>query len=63
MRLPGLAATKNYHVSEENGTDLGDFTGSELANIGLVTTDASAGENRETTDFYGKIFILEKRDN
>lgn len=63
LRLPGLAATKNYHVSEENGTDLGDFTGSELANIGLVTTDASAGENRETTDFYGKIFVLEERDN
>lgn len=63
LKLPGLAATKSYHVSEENGADLGDFTGSELANIGLVTTDASAGENRETTDFYGKIFVLEERDN
>ena len=49
-----------YNVQEELGSYLGNFTGNELANIGLVTTDASAGQNQETTDFYSKLFILER---
>jgi alpha-galactosidase len=58
QQLPGLAADLTYHVSEEDGSQIGEFTGNELANIGLVTTDASAGENKETTDFYSKLFIF-----
>lgn len=58
--LPGLDADTLYNVQEELGSYLGDFTGDELANIGLVTTDASAGQNQETTDFYSKLFILER---
>lgn len=58
--LPGLDADTLYNVQEELGSYLGNFTGNELANIGLVTTDASAGQNQETTDFYSKLFILER---
>ena len=58
--LPGLDADTLYNVQEELGSYLGNFTGDELANIGLVTTDASAGQNQETTDFYSKLFILER---
>lgn len=61
QQVPGLDPTLQYHVSEELGDELGDFSGSELANIGLVTTDASAGENKETTDFYSKLFIFNAR--
>ena len=58
--LPGLDADTLYNVQEKLGSYLGNFTGNELANIGLVTTDASAGQNQETTDFYSKLFILER---
>lgn len=58
--LPGLDADTLYNVQEELGSYLDNFTGDELANIGLVTTDASAGQNQETTDFYSKLFILER---
>ena len=58
--LPELDADTLYNVQEELGSYLGNFTGDELANIGLVTTDASAGQNQETTDFYSKLFILER---
>lgn len=60
LYLPGLDADTLYNVQEELGLYLGNFTGDELANIGLVTTDASAGQNQETTDFYSKLFILER---
>ena len=60
LYLPGLEADTLYNVQEELGSYLGNFTGDELANIGLVTTDASAGQNQETTDFYSKLFILER---
>lgn len=60
LYLPGLDADTLYNVQEELGSYLGNFTGDELANIGLVTTDASAGQNQETTDFYSKLFILER---
>lgn len=58
QKLPGLAPQLNYKVVEESGEQIGTFNGKELANIGLVTTDASAGENKETTDFYSKLFIF-----
>lgn len=60
LYLPGLEADTLYNVQEELDSYLGNFTGDELANIGLVTTDASAGQNQETTDFYSKLFILER---
>lgn len=60
LYLPGLEADTLYNVQEELGSYLGNFTGDELANIGLVTTDASAGQSQETTDFYSKLFILER---
>lgn len=60
LYLPGLETDTLYNVQEELGSYLGNFTGDELANIGLVTTDASAGQNQETTDFYSKLFILER---
>lgn len=60
LYLPGLEVDTLYNVQEELGSYLGNFTGDELANIGLVTTDASAGQNQETTDFYSKLFILER---
>ena len=60
LYLPGLEADTLYNVQEELGSYLGNFTGDELANIGLVTTDDSAGQNQETTDFYSKLFILER---
>ncbi|OQQ92995.1 alpha-galactosidase [Ligilactobacillus salivarius] len=60
LYLTGLEADTLYNVQEELGSYLGNFTGDELANIGLVTTDASAGQNQETTDFYSKLFILER---
>lgn len=59
QRIPGLDPNATYHVTEEAGAECGRFTGSELAHIGLVTTDASAGENKETTDFYSKLFIFD----
>lgn len=62
QQIPGLAPTIDYVVTEENGEQLGSFNGTELANIGLVTTDASAGENKETTDFYSKLFILNAKE-
>lgn len=60
LYLPGLETDTLYNVQEELGSYLGNFTGDELANIGLVTTDASAGQSQETTDFYSKLFILER---
>ncbi|MHA2950076.1 alpha-galactosidase [Limosilactobacillus reuteri] len=59
QRIPGLNPSTEYKVKEEAGDNLGSFSGSELAKIGLVTTDASAGENKETTDFYSKLFIFD----
>lgn len=58
QQIPGLDPRLEYQVTEEAGNYCGEFTGSELANIGLVTTDASAGENKETTDFYSELFIF-----
>ena len=59
QRVPSLNPSTEYKVKEEAGDSLGSFSGSELAKIGLVTTDASAGENKETTDFYSKLFIFD----
>lgn len=63
QQIPGLDPGRQYRVTEEDGADYGQFAGSELARIGLVTTDASAGENKETTDFYSKLFIFTAQES
>ena len=57
-----LDPEQKYHVFEEAGTECGTFTGSELANIGLVTSDAESEQSaatRDVPDFYSRLFILE----
>lgn len=60
--LKGLDRTLLYHMSEED-RKLGEFYGSELMNIGVITTDASAGEvphdQEPCCDFWSRIIILE----
>ena len=57
VKLEGLDPNTEYSV---NGGEI--HSGSELMNIGLVTTDSSSGEWKEgmemTGDFYSKIFVL-----
>lgn len=62
LRIPGLLASTQYHVHEEAGSDHGTYTGSELANIGLVTSDAESEQSaatRDVPDFYSRLFIFE----
>ena len=62
LRIPGLKADFRYHVTEvkpAGKVNRGSFTGQELARLGLVISDASAGQTNETTDFYSRCFILE----
>ncbi len=61
IRLQGLAGDVSYQMTED-GIPKGEFYGDELMNIGMVTTDGSAGEAKpETacTDFWSRIVILE----
>ncbi|MDO5538561.1 MAG: alpha-galactosidase [Eubacteriales bacterium] len=61
LRLKGLDENLLYHIIEEE-TDTGSFYGSELMNIGMVTTDASAGEapigEKACCDFWSRIIVL-----
>lgn len=62
QRIPGLLADQEYRVHEEDGHDCGIYTGSELANIGLVTSDAESEQSAATKnvhDFYSRLFIFE----
>lgn len=62
QRVPGLLADQEYRVHEEDGHDCGVYTGSELANIGLVTSDAESEQSAATKnvpDFYSRLFIFE----
>lgn len=66
QRIPGLIADQEYRVHEEAGQDCGTYTGSELANIGLVTSDAESEQSaatRDVPDFYSRLFIFEARKN
>lgn len=66
QRIPGLIADQEYRVHEEAGQDYGTYTGSELANIGLVTSDAESEQSATTCDvpdFYSRLFIFEARKN
>lgn len=64
QRVPGLLADQKYRVHEEDGHDCGTYTGSELANIGLVTSDAESEQSaatRDVPDFYSRLFIFEAK--
>ena len=66
QRVPGLLADQEYRVHEEAGRDCGTYTGSELANIGLVTSDAESEQSaatRDVPDFYSRLFIFEAAKN
>ena len=66
QRIPGLLAGQEYRVCEEAGRDCGTYTGSELANIGLVTSDAESEQSaatRDVPDFYSRLFIFEATKN
>lgn len=59
VKLKGLDENIQYHISESNSIHYGD----ELMNVGLITTDSSAGQvfepSRELVgDFTSKIYIL-----
>ena len=62
LRLKGLDQAYLYHMTEE-GRETGAFYGSELMNIGMVTTDASAGEvpagEEPCGDFWSRMVVLE----
>ena len=62
LRLKGLDQSLIYHMSEE-GKRQREFYGSELMNIGIITTDASAGEvpqgEEPCCDFWSRMIILE----
>ncbi len=62
LRLKGLDQSLIYHMSEE-GKGQREFYGSELMNIGIITTDASAGEipqgEEPCCDFWSRMIILE----
>lgn len=61
LQLTGLDGALLYQVRDGQSTQ-GSFYGDELMNIGLVTTDASAGEagpQDHCTDFWSRIVVLE----
>ncbi|WP_373842660.1 alpha-galactosidase [Limosilactobacillus sp.] len=61
QRIPGLNPDYDYHVQEESGQDCGHYTGTELAHIGLVTSDAESEQTdatRKVTDFYSRLYIF-----
>ncbi|MDO5410273.1 MAG: alpha-galactosidase [Lachnospiraceae bacterium] len=63
LHLKGLDENFCYHAVEDD-VEKGDFFGSELMNIGMITSDASAGQALENgdldicTDFWSKMVIL-----
>lgn len=60
LKLEGLDESLLYEV-EADKEAFGDFYGNELMNIGLVTSDASAGETRldeACGDYWSRIYIL-----
>lgn len=57
--LPGLAPDLTYRVEEVGKGTVGDFSGRDLAHIGLVTSDAASGVEEATTDFASRLYLLE----
>ncbi len=62
LHLHGLDQESIYHLWED-GEGKGAFYGSELMNIGMVTTDNAAGElpsdEEPCSDFWSRIIVLE----
>ena len=62
LYLKGLEDRFLYHTIEDE-VDTGSFYGSELMNMGLITTDMSAGElphdAQPCGDFWSRIVVLE----
>ncbi len=60
--LHGLDESLLYRMTEDH-VEKGSFYGSELMNIGMITTDASAGEvpqgEEPCCDFWSRIVVLE----
>lgn len=58
LKLRGLDAGMDYVIEGRNGS----YSGKELMNAGLITTDASAGQvldgGETCTDFWSKIYVL-----
>ena len=65
LQLKGLDEGTVYQMTEEGG-DNGCFFGSELMNIGMVTTDASAGEvpadMAPCSDFWSRLVVLNAKE-
>lgn len=61
LYLRGLDEQFRYHVTED-GSEKGDYFGSELMRIGMVASDGSCGEavpGKANGDFQSRIFMLE----
>ena len=58
LKLRGLDAGMDYVIEGRNGS----YSGKELMNAGLITTDASAGQVLDgggtCTDFWSRIYVL-----
>ena len=65
LRLRGLDEGLVYEIEEEQ-VKIGTFYGSELMNIGMVTTDMSAGEvpagEEPCCDFWSRVVVLKAKN-
>lgn len=65
LRLRGLDEGLVYEIEEEQ-VKIGTFYGSELMNIGMVTTDMSAGEvpagEEPCCDFWSRVVVLKVKN-
>lgn len=62
VRLQGLDENALYSV-HKNGRKVDDFYGSELMRVGLITSDASSGQDPDMplcTDFWSEIVVLKR---
>lgn len=68
VKLVGLDEKFSYKINVDDKNFVGEFFGSELMRVGLVTTDFSAGfydseagggEVKHCTDFWSRLYILE----
>lgn len=67
LRLSGLQEQQIYVVTEEAGRILGEFTGAELMEIGLLTSDSTSGQALKgqvlPTDFWSQIYLLKIKES
>ncbi|HJF19993.1 MAG TPA: alpha-galactosidase [Enterococcus columbae] len=64
--LQGLQPQWHYQVMEESGKSIGSFYGSELQQIGLITSDAASGQAMGNqvlpTDFWSNVYLLQAEE-